>query len=87
MLLIVMYWMKESPIRSTNQIVVVILLFVKILLVNSEFEPLCLRRKALLLLSLLLILVILPTTIRISSHLLYSSLKTITEPLLSMIEP
>src|SRR5882757_8524983 len=70
--------MRGSPIKSTSQTVVAILLFVKILHANVEFEPLCSRRKALLLLFLSLILVVQLVTTRISSRPLYGSLKTIT---------
>ena len=45
------------------------------------------QKKALLLLFLFLILIVQPIIIRISSHLLCGSLKTINEPLLSIIEP
>lgn len=70
---IVMYLMKESLIRSIDQIVPAILLFAKTLHANSESELLCLKKKALLLLFLLLILIVLLSTIRISSPLLSGS--------------
>ena len=77
---------KESLIKFINQIVIIILLSIKNLLTNLEFEPLYLRRKALLLYSFLILIALL-ITIRISNLLLYSFLKTTTTPLLSIIEP
>jgi hypothetical protein len=59
----VIFWTKESPIRSTNQEVAVTFSPAKALPASSEFEPHCLRRKLLLLLLLFLILAVLPITI------------------------
>jgi hypothetical protein len=62
---------RGNPTRFINQTVVVILLSVKKRLVNSEFEPFCLRKRVLLLLFSALILVVLSLIIRTSSRLFY----------------